>query len=364
MFNRNPSNENNKEMKIITAFDSFKGCMTASEACSAAEEGLLMAHKDAVCISLPMSDGGEGLVNCIAQVLPVDMIAVDVCGPMRDRVTAHYAISNDGKTAYMEMAEAAGLTLVPKTQRNPMIATTYGVGEMILDAAKRNCQKIVMGIGGSATCDGGRGMVECFSECDEEVKEKLANIEFLVASDVTNPLCGENGAARIFAPQKGATAEQVKLLDRQLLEFARKTADAGIAPISVMDSPGAGAAGGLGYALMAYVHATLSPGINLVLDLLDFDNQISDADFIITGEGKSDRQTLMGKVAAGVLARAQKLGKPCHLLSGQIEDRPALLNAGFSSVHSIHECDERPLEILMGKEISRENIVKSCSRLY
>lgn len=348
-------------MKIICAFDSFKGCMTAREACRAAASGLRKRYPDAEIVCLPMSDGGKGMVDCIAEAVGAKMVSVKVHDPLMQPIEAQYALSADGRTAYMEMAAASGLTLVPSDKRNPLLTTTYGVGEMILDAVERGCCRIVMGIGGSATCDGGRGMIECLdSHLPLPAGGELAeSIEIVVASDVTNPLYGPNGAAYVFAPQKGATPEQVRLLDERLRTFARETEAKGIAHPTLAEHPGAGAAGGLGYGLMAYLGATLQSGIDLVLDTIRFDEQINDADFIFTGEGKSDRQTLMGKVPQGVLCRARRQGIPVHLLSGAIEDAAELTQAGFASVHSINENDNRPLEVLMQRDVAMENIKKA-----
>lgn len=342
-------------MKIICAFDSFKGCMTAKEACHTASSGLQEHYSDAEVVCLPMSDGGEGMVDCIAEAVGATMVSVKVHDPLMQVIEAQYAISLDGNTAYMEMAAASGLPLVPKEKRNPMLTTTYGTGDMILDAIERGCQKIVMGIGGSATCDGGRGMIECLKTSKtHNLKTSKPNI--IVASDVSNPLYGENGAAYVFAPQKGATPEQVKLLDEQLRCFARETEAKGIALPDLAKHPGAGAAGGLGYGLMAYLGAKLQSGIDLLLDTIHFDEQIKGADFILTGEGKSDKQTLMGKVPEGVLKRAMKQGIPVHLLSGAIENAVELKEAGFATVQSINENDPRPLEVLMQKDVAMENM--------
>lgn len=325
-----------------------------------------------------MSDGGEGMVYSIAEAVGARMVSIKVHDPLMLPVEAHYALSADGRTAYMEMAAASGLTLVPKDRRNPMLTTTFGVGEMILDAVERGCRRIVMGIGGSATCDGGKGMIDClerhlpltavdavlacckrhfFRRC--RAGELAESIEIVVASDVSNPLYGPNGAAYVFAPQKGATPEQIQLLDERLRAFARETEAKGIAQPALAEYPGAGAAGGLGYGLMAYLGATLQSGIALVLDVIRFDEQIKDADLIFTGEGKSDRQTLMGKVPQGVLTRAGRQGIPVHLLSGTIEDAAELTEAGFASVHSINENDNRPLDVLMQKDVATENMKKA-----
>ena len=340
-------------MKIICAFDSFKGCMTAKEACRAAASGVLERFPDAEILCLPISDGGEGMVDCIAEAVGASIISVMVHDPLMQMIEAHYAVSADGTTAYMEMAAASGLTLVPEGKRNPMLTTTFGVGDMILDAVRRGCKKIIMGIGGSATCDGGRGMIECLDG------QLPLNVEIIVASDVSNPLYGENGAAYIFAPQKGATPDQVKLLDNQLRCFARETEAQGIALPHLAEHPGAGAAGGLGYGLMAYLGATLHSGIDLLLDSIHFDEKVKNADFILTGEGKSDQQTLMGKVPEGILRRGQQQGIPVHLLSGAIDNATELAEAGFASIRSINENDNRPLEVLMQKEVAMDNMKKS-----
>lgn len=342
---------------IVCAFDSFKGCMSAAEACMAAASGWRERYPDAGILCLPMSDGGEGMVDCIAKAVGATIIHAKVHDPLMQIIEAQYAVSADGTTAYMEMAAASGLTLVSKDKRNPMVTTTYGVGDLILAAARRGCKKIVMGIGGSATCDGGKGMIECLEGY------LPLGVKIIVASDVSNPLYGEKGAAFVFAPQKGATPEQVKLLDERLRTFARETESKGIALPDLAGHPGAGAAGGLGYGLMAYLGATLQSGIGLLLDTIHFDEQIKNANFILTGEGKSDSQTLMGKVPKGILRRAMRQDIPVHLISGTIEDAAELRKAGFASVRSINHDDNRPLEILMQKEVAMENLRRTAHRL-
>lgn len=350
-------------MKIITAFDSFKGCLSAKEACLAAASGIKERFPDAEIINLPMSDGGEGMVDCIAEALDAEMITVRVHDPLMQEIDAQYAYANG--TAYMEMAAASGLTLVPEEKRNPMLTTTHGVGEMILDAIRRGCERIVMGIGGSATCDGGEGMISF-------LKPYLPlPIEIIVASDVSNPLYGECGAAYVFAPQKGATPEQVLLLEQRLRAFARQTVDLGFATPALENHPGAGAAGGLGYGLMAYLDAKLTSGIDLLLDTIQFNEKIADADLILTGEGKTDSQTSYEiasevdghtqpkKVPMGILKRGQKQNIPVLLLSGCIEEKEALLKAGFINAISINEGDERPLTELIRPEIASANMKKA-----
>lgn len=352
--------------KYILAFDSFKGCMSAQEACHAAHEAIKETLPCAEVVELPLSDGGEGLVRSVMLALenhpekaliPITFHAHD---PLMNIIDATYAITPDGKTAYMEMAATSGLTLVPEHLRNPLLTTTYGVGEMILDATRRGCSEIIMGIGGSATCDGGKGMIDCIQEHGMSFDE-LPHI--VVACDVSNPLFGENGAAYIFGPQKGATPEQVVILDERLKDFARKTEEAGIASPELSSYPGTGAAGGLGYSLMAYLKASLQSGIDIILDIIDFDHKIVDSTIVITGEGKSDEQTLMGKVPHGVLNRCRIFNKPVWLLSGSIEDNDSILSQNFNIVQSINEGDNRPINVLMQKEVATDNLKKCIIEL-
>ena len=346
-------------MKIVLAFDSFKGCMSATEACHAAAEAILKAMPDIQVLELPLSDGGEGLVYCIQRFKKTVNINIQVHGPLMESVDATYAISADGKTAYMEMASACGLTLVPKHKRNPLIATTYGVGEMVADAINRGCTTIIIGLGGSATCDGGRGMIEAL-----KVARCLANhCKIIAVCDVKNPLYGVNGAAHVFAPQKGATAKDVIILDKRLREFARETETKGFATADMAFAEGAGAAGGLGYALLSYMKAELRPGIDFLLDIADFDNMIDNANLVITGEGKSDAQTMMGKVPHGVLQHCKAIGIPVWLISGNIDDKEEILKNNFDLVSSINIGDNRPLDILMRKDIAVSNLQKTIGNL-
>lgn len=346
-------------MKIVTAFDSFKGCITAKEVCDAAACGIHSALPGADVVKLPLSDGGEGLVECVRQMQPTVNIALKVHNPLMDTISCSYAMSLDGETAYMEMAAASGLELVPEDKRNPLTATTYGVGEMIADAISRGCKQIVMGIGGSATCDAGEGMLKALR--DKGCTDTTCKI--IVACDVTNPLYGENGAAYVFAPQKGASNNQVKMLDNRLRAFAHQTEKAGIASPDMVNHPGAGAAGGLGYALLTYLNAGLRRGIDIILDMAQFDKIISDADLVITGEGQSDAQTMMGKVPCGVLQRCIKANVPVWLLSGAIDDKDSILSSHFNLVRSINENDIRSLEQLILPEVAKENICKTVREL-
>ena len=349
-------------IKLVLAFDSFKGCMTAQEACHTAALAIHETLPQAEVVECPLSDGGEGLVDCVEKMLCVKRVSLKAHDPLMNIIDASYVISEDG-TAYMEMAATSGLTLVPYDKRNPMLTTTYGVGDMIIDAARRGCKEIVMGIGGSATCDGGRGMIQCLK--DNGYTLPFANTQLphiMVASDVTNPIYGELGAAYVFAPQKGATPEQVKILDERLREFAEETEALALATPELAVHPGAGAAGGLGYGLMAYLKAELKSGIEIILSISKFDDAIKDASLIITGEGKSDAQTLMGKVPHGVLNHGKEHDIPVWLLSGGIENED-LLAQHFDVVRSINEGDKRPLATLLQPDVAKENLRETIMRI-
>ncbi len=377
-------------MKIVLAFDSFKGCLTAEEVCEAAKAGILSAREDAEVVSVPLSDGGEGLVKCFLRMGKAREVSVNVHGPLMEEVEAIYAVSHDGETAYMEMVSACGLTLVPEEKRNVMDATTYGLGEMMADAWKRGVKHIVLGIGGSATCDAGMGMLEALqgqhfllgdtskrvlpqplNRCRRHRLTDIVDIDqptsstsiLTVACDVDNPLYGESGAAYVFAPQKGATQEQVKKLDERLRTFAKETEERGIATREDAFHPGAGAAGGLGYALLTYLGAELKQGVDLVLDACGFDDVLKGADVVITGEGCSDEQTTHGKVAAGVLRRAKQQGVATVLMSGQIKEKDILETYGFDTLYGINDGDERPLSELMNPDVAKENVRKTCQRM-
>lgn len=352
--------------RIILAFDSFKECITAREACEAARRGVLEALPEAEVVMLPMSDGGEGLVSCLAPLMDLTWREIDAHDALMRPIKARYALTADGTTAIMEMAATCGLGLIAPEDRDIMRATTYGVGEMLLDAAAMGVEHIVIGIGGSATCDGGRGMMECLQQAPEGWP---AGLHITMVCDVTNPLYGPDGAAYVFAPQKGATPEQVEMLDHRLREIARDAESRGAAPSKVYH-PGAGAAGGLGYGLMVGLGAEMSMGTSAVLELLDFKRHVIGADLVITGEGKSDRQTLCGKVPLGILfhtrsalyARSEAM-VPVHICSGAIEDADALLHEGFASVRSINAGDTRPLATLLRPEVACENLREAVRRL-
>ena len=344
---------------VLLAFDSFKGCLTAAQACQAAAEGIKASWPEAHIVNLPVSDGGEGMLKAISTNLSLTSVTAFVHNPLMQPHAAVYGLSPDGGTAYIESATVIGLNLVSPAKRHPLRLTSYGLGELILHAVSRGARRLYIGLGGTATCDGGQGMIEC-------LKSHLPlPVEVIGISDVRNPLYGPQGAAYVFGPQKGASPEQLPILDQNLREFAKETVRRGLAAPALAEQPGAGAAGGIGYALMAYLHATLVPGIDFMLDALDFNRHLSTARLVITGEGLSDRQTLMGKAPYGILRRCQALQPqtPVHLLSGAVSDADALLAAGFASATSASEGDPRPLFVLLRPDVARANIASAISKL-
>ncbi|MBQ0020491.1 MAG: glycerate kinase [Bacteroidales bacterium] len=369
-------------MKVLLAFDSYKGCLTASQVCEASAVGIRKVYADAEVVSIPLSDGGEGMVDCVVRCGKADVVRVKVHGPLMEDVLAEYAISNDGTTAFIEMACACGLPLVPSDKRQPMHTTTYGFGELLLHARQKGVRRMVLGIGGSATCDGGVGMLQAlsgvkpsdvlppsspmFPGCVSSLcADALSGIQITVACDVRNPLYGPEGAAYVFAPQKGATPSEVAFLDEQLQKLALYSQQMGVANEADAFRPGTGAAGGLGYALLTYLKAELMPGIDLMLDALRFEDEVRNGvDLILTGEGCSDCQTLMGKVPLGVLKCAQKHKVPVVLLSGQLRDDELLANAGFSHILSINAHDHRPVSVLMQPDVAMLNISFTVESLF
>ena len=338
-------------MKIIVAIDSFKGCLTSAEANQAASEGILAKKPDAQVVQVPVSDGGEGWLEAFQTAVGGSIVEVNVKDPLMRPIVAQYLVLDD--TAVIEIAKASGLTLLKPEERNPMVATSYGTGQLVVDAVRRDCKRIIVGLGGSATSDCGIGMLEAI----ENSKLKIENdVRFTIATDVTNPLCGEQGAAHVFAPQKGASPEMVLTLDARAKRFAE--ASAKHLERDCQNMPGAGAAGGLGYAFLQYMNAECRSGIELLLDTIHFDNLLQDADLIITGEGSADRQTLMGKLPFGILQRAQSHHVPVMLIAGRIADEQLLLDAGFSRVACINPPD-LPLEIALQPETAKDNIKKT-----
>ena len=363
--------------KIIVAIDSFKGCLTSAEANQAACEGIFDKMPEAEVVQVPVSDGGEGFLEAFQAAMGApspltfghipsgrgEIVEVNVKDPLMRTIVAQYLIKGD--TAVIEMAKASGLTLLSPEERDPMVATSYGTGQLVVDAVRRGCKHIIVGLGGSATSDCGIGMLEAMHNAPlGDIRRRLPkqeciihnDVRFTIATDVTNPLCGENGAAYVFAPQKGATHEQVLALDARAKRFAE--ASAKHLGRDCQNMPGAGAAGGLGYAFLQYMNADCRSGIDLLLDTIHFDDLLRDADLVITGEGSADRQTLMGKLPFGILQRAKKQNVPVVLIAGRIADEQQLLDAGFARVACITP-PGIPLEIAMQPATAKENIRKT-----
>ena len=356
--------------KIIVAIDSFKGCLTSEEANQAAAAGVLQAMPDAQVVQIPVSDGGEGfLLAIVGEASKLcdshgwETIVVPVRDPLMRIITATYLVKGD--TAVIEMAKASGLTLLSVEERNPMVATSYGTGQLIADTIRRGCKHIIVGLGGSATSDCGIGMIRALIDSFakggswDDVRE-LDDVRFTIATDVTNPLCGEQGAAHVFARQKGATPEMVLALDARARRFAEVSAIH--FGYDRQNEPGAGAAGGLGYAFLQYMNAERRSGIDLLLDTNGFDQLLDDASLVITGEGAADRQTLMGKLPFGILQRCKRHQTPIALIAGRIADRLLLLDAGFSQAECINP-PTLPLEEAMRPETAKENIRRTVQFL-
>ncbi len=344
-------------MKVIIAIDSFKGCLTSKQANEAAAEGIRRVCPDAKIVEIPVSDGGEGYMEAFYAAIGGTLEEVTVRDPLMRPVTAKYLLHDE--MAVIEIAQASGLTLLTKEERNPMVATSYGTGQLVADAVCKGARHIIIGLGGSATSDCGMGMlkalIDIFAKHGQwDDVEALKDVRFTIASDVENPLYGEKGAAHVFAPQKGATPEMVRRLDERARKFAELSAKH--FGYDRSQQAGAGAAGGLGYAFMQYLNAKSMSGIQLLLDTIRFKELVADADLIITGEGSADRQTLMGKLPMGILEQAGHT--PVYLIAGRISDREELLNAGFARVDCINPPDIT-LEEAMRKEVAQQNIIKT-----
>lgn len=343
--------------KIILALDSFKGCLSSAEVEAAVAKGLRQAVPACEVVSLPVSDGGEGILPILVRLAEARYHEAAVAGPLGETLTARYGVANDKeRTAYIELASAAGLPLVTPDRRDPLATTTRGVGQLMLHALADGCRHLVVGIGGSATNDAATGLLSAlgFRFLDAEGHaltgtgaslERIASIDrshvtpllhgvrIEVVCDVNNPFYGPEGAACVFAPQKGAAPATVARLDDGLRSFAQVLEHT--TGIDVQSLPGAGAAGGVGGGLAALLGAQLRPGIDFVLDALDFDAALAGADLVITGEGHADCQSVMGKVVSGVLRRAREGGVPVILLCGGYDDAEALCAAGLTAVYSI-----------------------------
>ena len=342
-----------KISKVIVAPDSFKGCLTSLEVARAAEAGILKVLPACEVLKIPVADGGEGTADALVAAMNGRFVTCEVHDPLMNLIKSEYSILGDGLTAVIEMATASGLPLVPMDKRNPMLTTTYGTGELIKDALSRGCRRFLIGIGGSATNDAGTGMLQALgyrflnNEGNElgkggRILEHITGIDaeqvipalkessFTVACDVNNPFSGANGAAFVYARQKGADDAMIVKLDNGLRQFAAVIRD--LMGKDIDDLPGAGAAGGLGGGFLAFLPAILKPGIQMVLEALDFDCRIQNADLIITGEGKIDRQTGMGKTPTGVFEAGKRQQIPVVAIGGFVEETESLLQQGFKAV--------------------------------
>lgn len=316
-------------MKIVVAIDSMKGCLSSREASGACAAGITEAFPDAEVMPVTVADGGEGTAAAIAEARQnLQRHECRVTGPMGKPVDACWWMDNLSNTAFLDMASASGLTLVPEKERNPLVATSAGTGELIIAAIKAGASEIIIGMGGSATVDGGTGACEALAGMDTR------RVSLLLACDVTSPFTGANGAARVFGPQKGASPEAVEILETRLENIRKEVMDKYGLDLNAVT--GSGAAGGCAGALMASAGAKILNGAALVLDAVGFDTIISDADLIITGEGSADSQTLMGKLPYEILKRGARRHIPVWLVAGRISNRDALLKAGFSKIIDIN----------------------------
>lgn len=337
-------------MKIVVAPDSYKECLSAGEVASAIASGIASAYPEAEVSCVPLSDGGEGMAAILTERLGGVMVKVPVTGPMGRVVEAYYG--KVGNTAVMDVASACGLQLVLPDERNPLAATSKGVGELMEAAICSGCDDLIIGLGGSATCDGGEGMMAV-----PGLLELAAGVNIRVFCDVDNPFLGPNGAARVFAPQKGADPQMVEELERRMAVLAGQIRS--LTGVDIARMPRTGAAGGLGGALHAYLGAELLSGIDAVLDVVGFDQEVIDADYIITGEGTSDKQTLSGKVPMGVLRRSDSV--PVFLLSGRIRDAECLREAGFAGLSQVTP-DSIPASEAIKPEVAQGNIFCAAVR--
>lgn len=370
-------------MKIVTAIDSFKGSLSSLEAGKAAAEGILRVFPDAEISVRPLADGGEGTGEALAMGIGGAPRDVTVHDSLMREVTCRYYKSD--KSAVIEMAVAAGLPQLKKEERNPMKTTTYGVGEIIKDALSQGVRDFIVGIGGSSTNDGGVGMLTALGfgffdgdgnpiePCGEGLS-RLARIEdsgvvpglresrFRVACDVTNPLCGELGCSRIYAPQKGASPEEIEKMDGWLANLARLTKEK--YPDANPAFPGSGAAGGMGFALREFLGGELVSGINLVLDVTGLEDYIKDADIVLTGEGRLDAQSAMGKAPVGVASLAEKCGKPCIAFAGSVtRDAVACNERGITAFFPIRR-SVTTLEEAMDKENARQDLADTAEQVF
>ena len=372
-------------MKIVIAIDAFKGSLTSIDAGNTIKSAILKVKPDADVIVKPMADGGEGTTDALIDGLNGRKVNITVTGPLGTAVNAYYGILPETNTAVMEMAQAAGITLISENQKNPFIATTYGVGEMILDACKKGCKNFIIGIGGSATNDGGLGMLKALGYSfldlngkdvgegakalshiqtidDKNVSPLLASCNFRIACDVNNPLYGPNGATYIYGPQKGVTKEQLPILDNSMKHFAHISSD--FLGVEHTNTPGAGAAGGMGFAFLSCLNASLIPGIELIIEAVDLENAIKECDIVITGEGRLDYQTAMGKAPVGIARLAKKYNKKVIAFAGSVtEDAVNCNQAGIDAFFPINR-GITSLEDAMIPENAKRNLFATVEQVF
>ncbi len=368
---------------IVVAVDSFKGSLTSMEAGQAIAKGIKLADSENTVTVFPLADGGEGTVAAITSAKEHKIVKTVVKSPLGDEIECSYCVLDDGTTAVMEMSAASGLTLVPRSLRNPMNTSTFGVGQMIRDAMDKGCRRFIIGVGGSATNDGGTGMLTALgfrflNSKGEKIQlgakglENLAKIEtenadarlmeceFTIACDVTNPLCGDNGCSAVFGPQKGASFEDAQIMDVWMQNFAELTKE--VLPHADENAPGTGAAGGLGFAFMAYLGGKLTPGIDIVIAETGIEEAIRNADIVVTGEGRLDMQSFMGKAPVGIAKIAKKYGKVVIAISGSVDGSGAdndLIDAYFAALH-----EPCTLAQAMDKDYAANNLTHTAQQIF
>lgn len=367
-------------MKVVIAIDSFKGCCTTLEAANAVERGIRYYRDDIKTKILPIADGGEGTVETLVKSLNGKYVEVDVLNPLGKKIKSKYGIL-PGKIAVIEMAAASGLPLISEEDYNPLITTTYGTGQLIRDALDKGCKAIFIGLGGSATNDGGVGMAQALgvsfkNKVNQEVgfgggelkgiesidisklDPRIDNTEIVILSDVTNPLCGKNGAANVYGPQKGATPKMIQILDDNLQYFGSVINEQ--LSIDVMNLSGGGAAGGLGAGLVAFCQAKIHSGVEKIIELIGLEEHLLDADLLITGEGRIDAQTINGKVALGVARKAKKYGVPVIAIVGSIGEGAEIVYS--HGIDAIVDIVSEPMSLEKALEVGISLLEKTSER--
>ena len=370
-------------MKIVLAIDSFKGCLTSIEVENIISNELKNILPNCNISSIPIADGGEGTLSTISQNIKINTHYINAHNPCMEVTKTQYGISGDGETAFIEMASISGLTLIKESQKNPMETTSFGTGELIKDALDKGCRNFIIGIGGSATNDAGTGLLQALgfrfydkkgdllghggkilhkiTDIDSSaIHKRLKDAHFTIACDVNNPFCGPNGASYIFAKQKGADENMIQALDKGMLHFAqiihKKTGK------DIKSIPGSGAAGGVGGAMLAFLNCKLKQGAKILLDISGFHKKAINANLIITGEGKIDKQTLMGKIPYHILQEGIKSQIPVIAIAGKVEDKREVIQAGFKAIYQVTP-DFMNLEEAIKPEVARKNIQKAVKDL-